>query len=378
MLKLHHSATKNLTKHTVFLYFSAKKHYLCPYFSRFIVMDNRHLTKRSFIVIMLVTLIAMTVLHFARDRKRFWADEGMVWTTEYHITYETHKHLRDSIQAVLAAVDASASPYNSASLLTRINNSETQDFDSLLMKLYNASLAINRASQGAFDPTVMPLVNAWGFGYKSGKMPNKMQIDSLLQFVGIGKTHIVGNRLVKEDARIQFDFSSIAKGLACDEVGLMLQRNGASNFLVEIGGEVVAHGVNPRGGQWHISVDMPTDQDTTVSHQAALVIAINNEAVATSGNYRKFKMVDGRKVSHIIDPLTGYSSTSSLLSVTIIAPDCMTADAWATACMVMGSGKVQQLMDSRADLGVMTISADDAGNYIVWSNKAFANHVVGH
>ncbi|MBR1804421.1 MAG: FAD:protein FMN transferase [Muribaculaceae bacterium] len=339
-------------------------------------MANRNLTKRSFIVIMLALVIAIVALHFARDRKRFWADEGMVWTTEYHITYETRSHLNDSIQATLAAIDASASPYNVSSLISRINSNSTQLTDSIFRRLYRASVSINKASQGAFDPTVMPLVNAWGFGYKSGNLPGKAQIDSLLQFVGIGKTHLDGDRLVKQDARTQFDFSSIAKGLACDEVGRMLQRNGALNFLVEIGGEVTARGVNPRGGKWHISVDMPTDQDTAVSHQAALVIAIGNEAVATSGNYRKFKMVEGRKVSHIIDPITGYSSTSSLLSVTIIAPDCMTADAWATACMVMGTDKVQLLMKSRTDLGVMTISTDDQGNYIVWSNKAFADHVV--
>ena len=165
--------------------------------------------------------------------------------------------------------------------------------------------------------------------------------------------------------------------MACDELGRMLARNGAVNWLVEIGGEVTASGVNPRGTPWQVSVDMPDEeQDGKVSHQSALTLALDSGAVATSGNYRKWRNEGGNKLSHIIDPHTGDSQVGTLLSVTVTARDCMTADAWATACMVLGEEKVKNTMQSRHDLGVMTIAADTlTGNLVVWSNAAFANHI---
>ena len=222
----------------------------------------------------------------------------------------------------------------------------------------------------------MPLVNAWGFGFKSGKLPTQVQLDSLLTFVGIEKTTLKENILVKNDSRTQFDFSSIAKGLACDEIARMLARNGAVNYMVEIGGEVVTRGVNERGVPWHVSIDMPVPDDSNGPvHANALILKLDSMAVATSGSYRKFKEVNGKKVSHIVNPKTGGSETSSLLSVSIVAGDCMTADAWATACMAMGLEATQLKFGNDNTLGVMTISADDDGNFVIWSNKRFASMV---
>ena len=157
----------------------------------------------------------------------------------------------------------------------------------------------------------------------------------------------------------------------------MLARNGAVNYMVEIGGEVVAQGVNERGKPWHVSVDLPVaDNKKGAVHQNAVVLTLDSLAIATSGSYRKFKEVDGKKVSHIVNPKTGGSETSNLLSVSIVAPDCMSADAWATACMAMGLEKTQAMMEKNTSLGVMTISTDDDGNFVVWSNKRFADLVV--
>jgi thiamine biosynthesis lipoprotein len=164
--------------------------------------------------------------------------------------------------------------------------------------------------------------------------------------------------------------------MACDEIGRMLTRNGVRNWLVEIGGEVVASGVNKRGTAWQVSVDMPTSETDEVTHDSALTLALDSGAVATSGNYRKWREEGGNKLSHIIDPHTGSSRQGTLLSVTVIASNCMNADAWATACMVMGEGKVKNMMEARRDLGVMTISADTlTGNLVVWSNATFAARV---
>ena len=332
---------------------------------------------RRYIAILIALAVAVTAMFCSRERKRYFVNEGVVWTTEYHITYEATHDLNDSIQLLLGNLDMSVSPYNKASLITALNEGSMTRVDAYIKRLLEASRIVHNESGGAFDPTVMPLVNAWGFGYKSGKMPTKAQIDSILTFIGMDKVSLRGDTLVKSDPRVMLDFSSIAKGMACDEIGRMLVRNGAVNWMVEIGGEVMASGVNSRGTAWQVAVDMPTDEsDGKVSHESALTLAMDSGAVATSGNYRKWREEGGNKISHIIDPHTGDSRTGTLLSVTIIAPDCMTADAWATACMVMGDSAVKAMMQPRRDLGVMTISADTvSGSLIVWSNTAFADHI---
>lgn len=325
------------------------------------------------LAVLAVTIIAMLC---SRQRMRFFSNEGVVWTTDYHITYEADRDLNDSIQLILNNMDMSVSPYNKASLITALNENNLNRVDAYIKRLLDASLTVHRESGGAFDPTVMPLVNAWGFGYKNGTMPTRAQLDSILTFVGLDKVTLHGDTLVKQDPRLMLDFSSIAKGLACDEIGRMLARNGARNWLVEIGGEVAASGVNSRGMPWQVSVDMPSDEQDEVSHESALTLSLNSGAVATSGNYRKWREQGGNKISHIIDPHTGDSRAGTLLSVTVIAPDCMTADAWATACMVMGDENVKNMMQKSDDLGVMTISADTvSGALVVWSNRTFASHI---
>ena len=321
-------------------------------------------------------MVALVGVFVMRDRKRFHSHEGVVWTTEYHITYEAAHDLGDSIQAIFNNLDMSVSPYNKASLITALNENTASQADAYIRRLLEASWTVNRESGGAFDPTVMPLVNAWGFGYKSGTLPSRSQLDSILGFVGMDKLALHGDTLVKRDPRVMLDFSSIAKGMACDEIGRMLVRNGARNWLVEIGGEVMASGVNKRGTTWQVSVDMPTHEQDEVSHESAMTLALDSGAVATSGNYRKWRIEGGNKLSHIIDPRTGDSRAGTLLSVTVTARDCMTADAWATACMAMGDSATQALMQNRDDLGVMTISADTVnGALIVWSNRTFADLV---
>lgn len=311
-----------------------------------------------------------------QQNKQYFFNSGVVWTTEYHIKYEATANLNDSIQQIFKAIDKSSSAFNKDSRISAINNNRSDVADAFFVKLYNKAIEVNRASDGLYDPTVMPLVNAWGFGYKNGEMPTAEQIDSILQFVGMEHTSLQGNKISKDDPRVQFDFSSIAKGMACDEVAAMLERNGAENYMVEIGGEVVSRGVNNYGQTWHVSIDMPEpDGSDGVMHKSALVIELDSLAVATSGNYRKFKESGAKKLSHIVNPKTGDSEISNLLSVSIVAPDCMSADAWATACMAMGEEKTKAMMEGNNNLGVMTISVDADGNYVVWSNKRFADLV---
>ena len=332
---------------------------------------------KRYAAVLVALAIAVVMMFVARDRKRFFTSAGVVWTTEYHITYEASRNLDDSIQQIFNQIDQSVSPYNKVSLITSLNNNATHQVDAYIERLLDASMAVHQESGGAFDPTVMPLVNAWGFGFKSGTMPTRAQIDSILRFVGLDKLRLDGNTLVKTDPRVMLDFSSIAKGMACDEIGRMLDRNGVANWLVEIGGEVAARGMNKRGAAWTVSVDMPTIETDEVTHESALALSLDGGGVATSGNYRKWREQGGTKISHIIDPRTGESRVGTLLSVTVVAPDCMTADAWATACMVMGEDAVKKMMQPRNDLGVMTIVGDTVtGQLVVWSNKAFAERIV--
>ncbi|MDO4511717.1 MAG: FAD:protein FMN transferase [Bacteroidales bacterium] len=335
-------------------------------------MEKKTIFSKQYIAVLLCTIAAVVAFFVMKPAKKsFFKAAGEVWTTEYHITYEATADLSDSIAAVLEMVDRSANVFNKQSLISRLNSGSTNRADSLFMRMMACATEVNKASAGAYDPTVMPLVNAWGFGYKNGQLPTKEQIDSILAFVGLQKVHLEDELVKKDDHRIQFDFSSIAKGLACDEVARMLARNGVDNCMVEIGGEVATRGVNEQGTPWNISIDMPIENAQATIHESALVIALSGKAVATSGNYRKYKNVAGKKVSHIVNPITGYSEESTLLSATVVAPDCMSADAWATACMAMGTERTHKMMESRTDLAVMTISTDASGNFIAWSNKPF-------
>lgn len=296
---------------------------------------------------------------------------GVVWTTQYHITYESDRKFEDSIQTIFKAVDNSLSMFNKSSLISRINCGEELPVDSMLKILYNASLKVNKDTEGAFDPTVSPLMKAWGFVEKAGMLPDGAMIDSIREFVGIDKTCLEGEFIKKSDNRISFDFSAIAKGFACDEIGRMLSRNGVCNYLVEIGGEIAVKGVNSRGAKWRISIDTPEESNDSVIHESAMIVSLDTGGIATSGNYRNYKDVEGTKVVHTMNPKTGYPEISRLLSATVIAENCMLADAYATACMAMGLEKSISLMKERNDMAVMLIYTTESDSLALWHNEKF-------
>ena len=304
--------------------------------------------------------------------------QGETQGSYYSIIYydSLQRNFQPQIDSLLHDFDLTANLWVDSSIIRRINRNEDTLISEMFRDILLKSLEINRYTHGAFNCKIGTLVNLYGFGFENRQDVSNHEIDSILAFVGIEHTRLNGDKVVKDDPRVQFDFSSIAKGMACDEIAAMLARNGAVNYMVEIGGEVVAQGVNQRGETWRVSVDMPMpDDENGAVHANAMVVNLDSLAIATSGSYRKFKEVEGKKVSHIINPKTGRSEESPLLSVSIVAPDCMTADAWATACMAMGLEKTQGMMEKNNSLGVMTISADEQGNFVVWSNKRFAQQV---
>ena len=282
--------------------------------------------------------------------------EGIIWNTSFHITYKGPKSLQDSILPVLNEVSRSLSVFDKNSLITALNNSNQIEMDKHLAVVYDMSRKIHTASHGKFDPTVSPLVDAWGFGRGHKASSDTLRIDSLLDFVGIDKTRIEGDFLIKEDPRIQFNFSAIAKGYGCDAVGEMFIRNGVKDFMVEIGGELALSGESPAGKEWFVAIDAPIE-NLNPGDETVMIIGVTDAGIATSGNYRNYRMEGDKKVAHTISPQTGRPYIGEILSVTVIAPSCMEADAIATACMA-GSVEEAQSLLKECDTHGLLILAD--------------------
>ncbi|MDE7135799.1 MAG: FAD:protein FMN transferase, partial [Muribaculaceae bacterium] len=264
--------------------------------------------------------------------KEYRADSGMVWNTFYHITYEADEDLSSDILSALDRVEASLSPFKQNSVISLINRGDTLATDSLVERILLVSQRINRLSGGAFDPTVAPLVNLWGFGYENGSgEPTIEQLDSCKELVGIADCRIENGMMVKKAPGTQFNFSAITKGFGSDEVGRALEERGCENYMVEIGGEIALKGVNSHGGKWRIQIDAPIDDKVT--SERLTVVELSDCGIATSGNYRNYRESDSGRVGHTISPSTGRPVVTEVLSATVIAPSCMEADALATACM---------------------------------------------
>ncbi len=293
-------------------------------------------------------------------------EEGMIWNTVYHITYESDIQLGDSILATLEKVGKSLSVFDKSSLVSKVNEADSMEVDNMFADVYNASLKINKASTGMFDPTISPLITAWGFGPGHTVSADSTAVDSILRFTGISKTRLQGKTLIKNDRRIQFNFSAIAKGYGCDQVAEMLKRNGVKNYLVEIGGELSIGGKSPRSDKWKISIDRPIQTDSTEIHDSSAVIAVTDCGVATSGNYRNFHKDGGKTFGHTISPVTGYPVETDVISATVIAPNCMLADGAATACMASGSRLAKEML-SRLGFEGMLILSDST----IWTSARF-------
>lgn len=340
-------------------------------------MAGRALTMK-FMKKILLLMLALTALVVtgACDRPAVYREvNGGIWNTVYHIVYRSQHQLDDSIIAVMKQVEMSLSPFREASLISRVNRGEAVVADSLLRRVFDASVEVNRLSGGAFDPTVGPLTNLWGFGYKNlGREPSQAEIDSVLQSVGIADCKIMDDGTVsRKTPATQFNFSAITKGMGCDLVGEMLRRNGVTDYMVEIGGEIAMSGVNSRGEPWHIQIDAPVEGDSTVVHSRMLVIAPGDGGVATSGNYRNYRDTSRGRVGHTLSPVTGYPVTGTALSVTVIARDCMTADALATACMAMSPDSALAMVNRLDGVEALIVTADSAatGGLRLTPSRAF-------
>lgn len=292
-------------------------------------------------------------------------DSGMVFGTTYSITYQYHENLKSDIEGVMQQVDNSLSPFNKSSVITAINNNTSTKADKYLTEVFTLAQTVNKETDGAFDITVAPLVNAWGFGFRNGTRPTDAQTDSLLAIVGQEKVTLKDGEIIKSDPRIMLDCSAIAKGFGVDKVAEFLAGKGIENFLVEIGGEISARGKNSRGTEWNIGVTKPVDDSLSINQENQAVLQITDKAMATSGNYRNFYYEGGKKYAHTINPHTGKPAQSDILSATVIAQTCAVADAYATAFMVLGSEKAKEILKKHPELQAYLILSDNS----VWQSK---------
>ena len=298
----------------------------------------------------LAVLVAVLLVGCGENRPHYRTVNGSILGTTFHIIAETTlpiEQISTEVQRINQEANSSMSIFNATSLLSRINNNETDEVDIHIARNIEIAGKVN-ALTPRYDITVKPLVEAYGFAAKNREA--KPNIDSLIQFVGFEKFHLEGNRIVKEDSRLQIDLNSVAKGYVVDLIAEWLDKQGSENYIVEVGGEIRAKGINAKGIAWRVGVDSPFDNNNSPGEHQQRVVQISNSSLATSGNYRRFYYnAEGERISHTLNPQTGRSHTTTLLSATVIAPRCATADALATAFMASDEGDAIKLAEQLRD-----------------------------
>ena len=320
-------------------------------------------TKKSFLWLAFLILATIWILARRNQKTDFNTASGFVFGTVYKITYQCKDDLKPEIEAELKRFDQSLSPFNDSSVISRVNRNEELVTDSFFQTCFNRSMEISRETEGAFDITVAPLANAWGFGFKKGTFPDSLMIDSLLQFTGYEKVKLENGKVIKQDPRTMLSCSAVAKGYSVDVVAHLLDRKGIKNYMVDIGGEVVVKGKNATGDLWRIGINKPYDDSLAVKQDIQTILNLTDVGMATSGNYRNYYYKDGKKYAHTIDPRTGYPVQHSILSSTVVAEDCMTADALAPSFMVMGLEEAEKFCKANPMIDAYFIYSGENGEF---------------
>ena len=302
---------------------------------------------------------------------------GFTLGTTYHIKYlsDSDKNLQPEIDSVYMAIIKSMSTYVPSSDISRINKDTTVVVDHMFVDVYNTSIKVWEESDGMFDPTIGLLVNAWGFGPK-GQLNDltKSKVAELMRTVGLDKTRVLSDGRFHMDLKgTQIDFNAIAKGYTLDRVAVFFDGIGVNNYLIEIGGEIVAKGHKLNGAVWRIGIDDPKPDDVDERPLTA-IIDITDKAMATSGNYRRFRIdsLTGEKFVHTVNAKTGFTSRSNMLSASVIAENCTLADAYATTFMAMGLNETKEFLKKHPELDAYLIYVDEDGNWKKYYTKAFA------
>ena len=309
---------------------------------------------------------------------KYMTISGFTQGTTYHISYQSKKgiDLQNDIDSLLARFDQSLSSYIKSSIISRVNRNEPGvKLDTFFVDVFRKSYEVYKTTNGAFDITVGPIVDALGFGPTEGVNVDSALIDSLMLYVGMDKVKIENGHVVKKYKETLLDVNALAQGYSVDVVCHFLDNKHIKNYLVEIGGEVRAKGKNNKGELWRVGVDKPIENNQIPGADLQAIIELNNQALATSGNYRKFYVKNGIKYTHTINPKTGYPVLKTVLSASVVANDCITADAYATAFMVMGFEKTKAFLASHPELDAYLITGTENGKYNVFVTKNLKKYI---
>jgi thiamine biosynthesis lipoprotein len=286
---------------------------------------------------------------------------GFALGTSFKIIYkdEAKRDCHDSIMNIFDEFENSLSLYRKNSIISKVNRNEDVVLDDYFVNMFNRAVEITEQTGGAFDISAAPLFEIWGWGEKERIKVTPQIIDSLKQYTGMDKIRIDRRKALKTNPNVRINANAIAKGYCSDVVAKFIERQGIADYLVEVGGETVLKGKNHLGKEWRMGIDKPFDGNLIPGQSLQAIVNVTNKSLATSGDYRRYYIEDGKKYSHTIDPQTGYSAKQNVLSVTVVASDCMTADALATAFMVMGLEKTKLFLTQRPDVEVFILYADN-------------------
>ncbi|MDR1553312.1 MAG: FAD:protein FMN transferase [Prevotellaceae bacterium] len=315
--------------------------------------------KISFFIILLIFISASCSNN---KEKKYISFSNKALGTFYNITYfdKNDRNLQIQIDSVLDKFNMSLSAYNPNSIISKVNQNVDVELDDYFLNVFYQAKYFYEITEGAFDISASPLFSAWGFGFGNKEKITPELIDSLKQFTGMEKITVVDGKIIKSNTRVNINANALAKGYAVDVVADFLLSQQIENFLIEIGGEIVVRGKNKNSEKWKIGIDKPYDGNLNTGETLMNTIELTDKAIATSGNYRQFYIEDGKKYAHTIDPVTGYPTQHSLLSATVIAADCMSADAIATSLMVMGIEKAKAFLNKHPEYQAYLIYEENA------------------
>ena len=325
-------------------------------------------------LIVLISLILPFVSACTGKKElKLYKFSGATQGTYYAITYcaDNNENLQPAVDSLLKQFDRSVSAYLPASIISRLNNNDTTvTADQIYEMVFKKSMEVSEATDGAFDITVGPLVNAWGFGFSKKAKVDRALVDSLLPLVGYRNVKLSKGKLIKTDPRIRVDFDAIAQGYTSDWLAHFFETKGIQNYLIDVGGEVLGRGLKPDGQIWSVAIEMPS-KNSDDERKIQTILSLKDKAISTSGSYRKYYEENGTRYSHTIDPSNGYPVKHSLLSVSVLAVDCITADAYATAFMVMGLEKSKAFLANHPEIQAYFISDDHHGGFSIYYTPGF-------
>lgn len=297
--------------------------------------------------------------------------------TYYKITYECDRQLDDEINEAFRDYYHALNPFDSLSVTSMVNRNRDMVVDSVFARALQTAMKVAEETGGMFDVTCAPYINLWGFGFEKPDSISQEVIDSIRQFTGYEKIHLMGDTVVKDDPRVMVNLAGLGDGYICDIIAELLERNGVKNYLIDIGGEMIAKGVNEKQNEWRIGINKPVNDSTQLNNEIELVLQVaDGKGVATSGNYRNYHIVNGKMYGHTINPKTGRPACEDILSATVMSDKCAEADAYATAFMAMGREKARALKQQHPEIEYLFIYADSTGGFARECSEGMKKYIV--